>query len=262
MRVTSLYRYPIKGLSPERLDRLTLSPGEYVPGDRLFAIENGPSGYDGDWSDQPAKIRFLMLMRQERLAELDTCWDESSGILTIRHRGEIAASGNLRTPEGRAALARFFEAFMGEEMRGPARILEAPSGRRFTDARDGHISIINLASVRALEEKLGVRVDPLRFRGNIHLEGLAPFAEFNLLGRVLAGPDGLRLKIQRRIQRCAATNVDPGTGRRDLQIPQTITQTYGHADCGVYATVLTSGAVRVGESFREEEPRQASLSFA
>ena len=262
MRVTSLYRYPVKGLSPERLDMLTLLPGEYVPGDRLFAIENGPSGYDGDWPDQPAKIRFLMLMRQERLAELDTCWDEASGILTVRHRSETAGSGDLRTPEGRAAIARFFETFMGEEMRGAARVLEAPMGRRFTDARDGHVSIINLASVRALEEKLGVHVDPLRFRGNIHLEGLAPFAELDLLGRVLAGPDGLRLKVKRRIQRCAATNVDPATGCRDLQIPRTITEAYGHADCGVYATVLSGGTIRVGESFQEEAPHQASLSFA
>ena len=74
-RITGIYRYPVKGLSPERLNALILSPGEYVPGDRLFAIENGPSGYDGEWPDQPAKIRFLMLMRQERLAELHTTLD-------------------------------------------------------------------------------------------------------------------------------------------------------------------------------------------
>jgi uncharacterized protein len=261
MRATTLYRYPVKGLSPECLNVLILSPGEYVPGDRLFAIENGPSGYDGEWPDQPAKIRFLMLMRQERLAELQTHWDEPSGILTVRHRGETVASGDLRKQEGRDAIARFLESFIGADMRGPARVLEAPAGRRFTDSRGGHVSIINLASIRALEEKLGVPVDPLRFRGNIHVEGLVPFAEFDLIGRVLSRPGGLRLKVMRRIQRCAATNVDPATGSRDLEIPQTLMQTYGHADCGVYATVLSGGPIRAGDNLLIEEPDQASLAL-
>ncbi len=57
-----------------------------------------------------------------------------------------------------------------------------------------------------------------------------------------------RLKIVKRIVRCAATNVDPDTGIRDLAIPHTLMQTYGHADCGVYGEVIAPGEIATGEA--------------
>ena len=46
-RLESIYRYPVKGLSPEKLQRVHwLEAGSTFPADRLFAIENGPSGFD------------------------------------------------------------------------------------------------------------------------------------------------------------------------------------------------------------------------
>jgi uncharacterized protein YcbX len=60
---------------------------------------------------------------------------------------------------------------------------------------------------------------------------------------VLTAPGGVRLKVTKRIVRCAATNVDPGTGLRDLQIPKALMQAYGHADCGVYAEVVGGGTL-------------------
>ena len=45
-RIQAIYRYPVKGLSPQPLGRVALKPGETLPADRLYAIENGPSGFD------------------------------------------------------------------------------------------------------------------------------------------------------------------------------------------------------------------------
>ena len=70
MRIASLYRYPVKGLSPERLNRAALKAGDYFPGDRLFAVENGPSGFDPAVPVHQPKIKCLMLMKQESLARL------------------------------------------------------------------------------------------------------------------------------------------------------------------------------------------------
>ena len=44
--IDAIYRYPVKGLSPQRLERTTLSPGRTIAADRLYAIENGPTGFD------------------------------------------------------------------------------------------------------------------------------------------------------------------------------------------------------------------------
>jgi uncharacterized protein YcbX len=109
------------------------------------------------------------------------------------------------------------------------------------------VSIINLASVSALETAVGAPVHPLRFRGNVYVEGWPAWHEFDLLGHEIAIGEGARLKVVKRIVRCAATNVDPDTGARDLAIPETLLRSFGHADCGVYAEVIEAGEITAGD---------------
>jgi uncharacterized protein YcbX len=45
-QIASIYRYPVKGLSPEALPNVALGVGQTLPADRRYAIENGPSGFD------------------------------------------------------------------------------------------------------------------------------------------------------------------------------------------------------------------------
>lgn len=245
MRVASLYRYPVKGLSPERLAGADLPAGGYFPGDRLFAIENGGSGFDPTQPVHQPKIKYLMLMRNEALARLRTRYDDASGQLVIEHEG-----GTLRadtaTPAGREAISAFFEGFMPAELRGRPGLLAAPGGYRFTDSRSGFVSIINLASVADIETRIGAPVDPLRFRGNVMVEGLPAWAENELVGSEIAGENGLRLRVIKRIERCAATNVDPATGIRDMQIPKALMVAYGHVDCGIYCEIVAGGRLMPG----------------
>ena len=107
MRVASLYRYPVKGLSPQALDFVDLETGDYFPGDRLFALKNGPSGFDAANPIHQPKIKFLMLMKNAPLAGLSTHYDEASYVLRIAQMGKVVARGDLRTDEGREAIERF-----------------------------------------------------------------------------------------------------------------------------------------------------------
>jgi uncharacterized protein len=262
IRIAALHRYPVKGLSPERLSCAELRRGEYFPGDRIFAIENGPSGFDPAAPQHQPKIKFLMLMRNEALARLRTRYDGESRTLCIEDEGRAPLRFDLASPEGRLALEAFFRRFMPRELRGSPKVLTAPAGFRFTDSRRGFVSLINLPSVSAIEAMVGAPVDPLRFRGNLHIEGLDPWAELDLVGRILEGPCGLRLKVTKRIERCAATNVDPTTGTRDLDIPATLLRRFGHADCGVYAEVLEAGCLSDGDRLDLVEEAQHSLPLA
>jgi uncharacterized protein len=245
--IESIYRYPVKGLSPEPLTRAHLQAGDYFPGDRLFAIENGPSGFDPADPRHEPKIKFLMLMRNERLASLRTHYEDADGTLAIRHDGREAVRADLATPEGRLAIEAFFRRFMPAELRGPPKVLAAPAGYRFTDSRRGFVSILNLASVAALETLIGAPVDPLRFRANLYVAGWPAWSEFDLVGRDIAVGRTVRLKAIKRIGRCAAINVDPATGIRDMTILETLMRTYGHADCGIYAEVIAGGEVGKGD---------------
>ena len=258
IRIASLQRYPVKGLSPESLSAVTLTKGDYFPGDRLFAVENGPAGFEPENPQHQPKIKFLMLMRNESLARLRTRSLDSITTLFIEEGGREVARGDLSTREGRLAIEAYLRRFMSKELRGPPKVLTAPEGFRFTDSRSGYVSLINLASVRELENVVGAPVDPLRFRGNIHIEGLKPWGEFELIGKVLTAPSGVRLRVTKRIERCAATNGDPETGIRDLEIPKSLMRSYGHFDCGIYAEVVSGGTLESGESL---EPEQAELAL-
>jgi uncharacterized protein YcbX len=213
----------------------------------MYAIENGPSGFDPAAPGYLPKQRFLMLMRNARLAELRTAFDEASHTLTIRSENREAARGDLRTPEGCAAIEAFFAEFCADELRGPPQVLHA-EGHSFSDVSRKVVSIINLASVAALENATGVPVHPLRFRGNLQVAGWPAWHEFDLLNAEIAVGPSARLKVVKRIVRCAATEVDPDTGIRDLPVPRALMDNFGHVDCGVYAEVIEAGRIAVGDS--------------
>jgi len=252
-QIASLYRYPVKGLSPEPLPGAALSPGQTLPADRRYAIENGPSGFDPAYPKWMSKAYFLMLMRDEWLAALHTRFDDASNVLTIRHNGAIVAEGDLETAEGRAAIEAFFADHHAGAIKGPPKILTSP-GHSFSDVARKVVSIINLASLRAIENMVGQPVHPLRFRANLYVSGWPAWHEFDLADRTLAIGD-VRLKVTKRIVRCAAVNVDPDTAARDLAIPQALQRRLGHADCGIYAEVIEAGDIAIGDAIAVEQPR-------
>jgi uncharacterized protein YcbX len=251
-QIASLYRYPVKGLSPEPLSRVALAVGQTLPADRRYAIENGPSGFDPAEPKWMSKAYFLMLMRDEWLARLHSRFDDASGVLTIWRNGSVAAKGNLETADGRAAIERFFASEFAGDIKGPPKILTS-SSHSFSDVAQKVVSIINLASLGAIEGMVGQPVHPLRFRANLYASGWPAWHEFELLGRTLA-IGGARLKVVKRIKRCAAVNVDPETAARDLNIPHTLTQRLGHADCGIYAEVIAGDTIGVGDAIATVQP--------
>lgn len=252
-QIASLYRYPVKGLSPEPLPHAALRVGQTLPADRRYAIENGPSGFDPVDPKWMAKAYFLMLMRDEWLAALHTHFDDASNVLTISQDGSIAAQGNLETAEGRAAVERFFARNYAGEIKGPPKILSS-KGHSFSDVARKVVSIINLGSLKAIENIVAKPVHPLRFRANLYVSGWPAWHEFELLDQTLAIGDA-RLKVVKRIVRCAATNVDPETAARDLNIPQALMRRLGHADCGIYAEVIEGGTIGVGDQIAIEQPK-------
>jgi uncharacterized protein YcbX len=256
--VAALYRYPVKGLTPEPLESVELRPGETLPFDRAYAIENGPGRFDAQAPRHLPKTAFLMLMRDERLATLRSAFDDTTQTLTISRGGKPVVSGRLDTTLGRQLIEQFMAAYMKAEVRGAPKIVSAP-GHSFSDMAAKCVHIVNLASVRELQRAVGRPVDPLRFRANVYVEGLAPWAELDWVDReICIGP--ARLKAFACTERCAATNVDPTTAARDMAIPATLLRTWGHQDFGIYAKVVAGGTIRVGGSVAVGAPVSAPLN--
>jgi len=244
-RIAGLYRYPVKGLSPEPLPSVALEPGQTFPADRRYAIENGPSGFDPAAPAWLSKAHYLMLMRNERLAGLQTHYEDRTHLLTIREGGRVVARGDLETTEGRAAIEAFFASNFSPELKGEPKVLSG-GNHSFSDVAKKVVSVINLGSLRAIENLVDAPVHPLRFRANLYVEGWPAWHEFELLDQTLAIGEA-RLKVVKRIVRCAAVNVNPDTAARDLEIPPALMRRLGHADCGVYAEVIAEGAIATGD---------------
>ena len=134
--VTQLYRYPVKGLSAEPLDRVPLAIGRCLPQDRRFAIALGSTQFDPAHPQWAPKTNFIMLMRDEKLARLSTRFDTRSDVLTIAERGTVLLEAPLSDPEGCRAVARFFEDFLEEAVTRPLRVVQAP----------GHVSATRVPS--------------------------------------------------------------------------------------------------------------------
>ncbi len=246
--VVDIRRYPVKGLSGESLEKVALTPGEPLPHDRRFALAHGSAKFD---SQQPAwlpKTNFLMLMRDEKLAQLRVRFEPDSGVLTIERNSRQVVHGKATEKLVRTLIGEFFASFMAGSLRGAPRLLEAP-GHSFSDARGKYLSMINLASVRDLERVVRKPVHPLRFRANLYFDGAPAWSEFGWTGKeILVGP--ARLEVVGPIDRCAATCVDPESAQRDLNIPLFLQRGFGHVNMGVYATVRAAGEIAKSDSLR------------
>jgi uncharacterized protein YcbX len=242
----------VKGLTAEALEDVALTPGQCLPHDRRFALAQGDNPFDPAAPAWVPKTRFGCLAANAGLALLQTAFDPKTGTLALRAPDGTALLGDTRSEAGRAEIAAFLTRHLGAEARGTPRFLEAP-GHNFTDVAAKCISIIGLPSLRALEQATGTSLDPLRFRANVYVSGGAPWAEFALLGQEIRLGTA-RLRVFKRIVRCPATQVKPGTAQRDADPPAWLRQHFGHADLGVYAEVLQAGRVAVGDALEPMQP--------
>ena len=255
IEIKSLYRYPVKGLSPEALVRAALTVGETIPFDRAYAVERVPGKFDPANPKFLPKINFLMLMRDESLAALKTTFDDAGQKLTVLRDGQEVASGDLRTTAGRLEIETFLASYLqetsGNGWRGTPSSDDLPrivmaENHTFSDVPAKCVHIVNLATVRDVERTLERAVDPIRFRANIYIDGAAPWEEFDWLDKTLS-IGGAAVQVFTRTERCAATNVDPTTGARDMRLPEAIRKQWGHSDFGLYARVVAGGTVAAGD---------------
>ncbi|MCR9073783.1 MAG: MOSC domain-containing protein [Alphaproteobacteria bacterium] len=244
--VTSIHRYAVKGLSAERLEAVDLVADRLIPFDRRFAIAHGSAPVDQAAPEWHSKAHFLQVMSVPKLAALETEFDDATTTLEIRRNGRQIARGDLTSRTGCTVIEQFFAAYAKSELRGAPKVVDL-GARGYTDVDAPYLSIINLASVRDLERVVGKTVDPMRFRGNLLVDGLRPWEEMEWVGRRLTIGTAT-LQAEEIIGRCAATNVDPTTGQRDLTIPHDLQRGFGHTDCGVYVRVTGGGRIAADDT--------------
>jgi len=242
--ISEIFRFPIKGLSAERLPRTELTARQGLPQDRAYAFALADSSFDPQAPRHLPKTNFLMLMRDEALAHLATRFDPATRVLTIRDDGAEVISGRLSDAADRTRLENFFQEYL--RLAARPRLVEA-EGHMFSDRGEKLVSLQNLASIAEFGARVGADVQPIRFRANVYVAGLEPWEEMSWIGRNFR-LGGATLQVVDPIRRCAATTVNPVTAERDINVPKLLMEQYGHMYMGIYARVIAPGAIAEGDT--------------
>lgn len=235
-----IWRHPIKGIGAERISGAFMAPDCALPLDRAYAvIEAGADPLQGQW--QPCR-NFLRGAKAPQLMAITACCLDN-GTIRLSHPD---LPDHIFDPKGdHSNLIAWLGTIYPPERPAPMAVVAAPKSG-MTDANFASISILNLASLRALEARADMSLDPRRFRGNLWLEGLAPWEELDLIGATLVIGEA-RLKIVEPITRCRATEANPDTGVRDVPTLQILQSGWDHSEFGVYAETTQAGHIAQGD---------------
>ena len=249
-KVKQIQRFPVKGLSGEPLESVELKAFDGIAGDRLFGFARYDSGFDPQNPKPLDKSKFVVLANEAALAGLKTKFDPDKQTLEFTSSKGLTHSYEVDTNDGRNKVAKFLhEELQLNDPEQPAFVSSLP--HRFTDVSVvspkmmNAVSILNLASVRDLEARIGSIVNPDRFRMNLVIDGLPAWSELEETGSDLI-IGNVKLRILSRTKRCAATEVNPHTAERDLKLPYLLRREMRHADMGIYAEVVAGGSVSIG----------------
>lgn len=238
-RLARIVRHPIKSVGHEELGAVALTPGHMLPGDRAWAVAHAAARLEGDgWVPKGNFLRGvaaadLMAVRAE------------TGPWGLRLHHPRAGTLEIDPETDGAALLAWLAPLWPEGRPAPARLVRAPA-TGLGDVPDPWVSVLSLVSLRALGQRMGQDLSIHRFRGNLWLDDLAPWEEFDLVGRRLRVGDAV-LEVRARITRCKATTANPDTGRFDADTLGALSEGWGHTDFGVYAEVVAGGTVRCGD---------------
>jgi uncharacterized protein YcbX len=243
-KVSGLYIYPVKSVSPHRLESVRVSPEQGFPFDRAFALARYDRG-PGRQPLEPLDPEFHMLTHNARLAGLRTQCNPETGQFRAYVQEHLVLSCDLSSSAGRSEASRFFAAVLDLPDNEAPQVVRA-EGHNYSYLDSSSCHIVNLASVRDLAERAGVQIDPLRFRANLYIDTDDPWSEFDWVGKEVAIGEEVRARPAKRAVRCAATEVNRVNALRDVPIPRLLKRFYGHTDFGVYATFTSGGLLEPG----------------
>jgi GntR family transcriptional regulator/MocR family aminotransferase len=255
----SIYHYPVKGLSGQSLDSVSLTKGKPFPHDRQFALARPGVPLQADNPRWAKKGLFVMLMLEEALAKVKTHLDPETLQFEVRSGNQTIMTVNLNESDARNAIEDYFHQLVPSLPAPPTLVRSRDS--HFMDKPDSVISLINLATLRSLEERWGMEIDPLRFRANLYVDTGRAWEEFDWVDQEIRLGD-VTFRVDRRNGRCGATNVNPASGVRDMDIPGSLRASFGHKDLGVYLTVETSGKVAVDDRLTRPFAAERTLAPA
>ncbi len=240
-RLAHIRVHPIKTLGGDDLDHVQLTAGARLPGDRAYAVMHEAALKhleDGQLTRWLPKAAFLRGAACPALQAVKGGW--RGDLIRLSHPERPGLEFDPESPAGQQALLDWLAPLWGAERSAPARLVRGPAP--LTDQNQALVSILSLASLTAIETRLGRSIGMDRWRGNLWIEGWEAFAEQDLISREIAIGEA-RLIVRKPIGRCPAVEISTESGARDSEMLAVLREMTGTEDFGVFAEVITGGPI-------------------
>ncbi|MFD0980396.1 MOSC domain-containing protein [Tropicimonas aquimaris] len=222
-----------------------LTAGKVLPYDRHWALAHDAAAFDGAPDGWYAKRNFVRGVASAPLMAIRASLSPDNRRVTLTHPERPTLEITPDDGAASAALTDWVAPQWPANRPEPARLVTA-GAQAMTDAPDPFVSVLSLASLRDLGQRMDKDLSIHRFRGNLWFDGLPAWEETGWIGREVAiGPT--RLRVVEPITRCNATRANPDTGRDDGDTLGALEAAFGHRDFGVFATVIEGGPIRIGD---------------
>lgn len=248
MRLTEIYRYPVKGFAPEPLEHIAITADQPIPGDRQFALAHAATKFDAENPAWVKRNNFVVVALSPLLAGIETRYDPNTHHLDVRDEAGVWHAFDLDSPAETQSLCTLIEAYTGAAQPGPFQLATLPESDPIGHLADRDVmglSIANHATHAAVSTSAGMDLSNRRWRANLWIDGAEAWEEFNWVGKTLTIGD-TQFEVLERITRCAATSASPETGTRDINMVRHLDTIFDHQDFGILVRPITSGALSVG----------------
>lgn len=254
--VTALFRYPVKGFTPEPVDHITVLSGGRVAGDRVlnFRFADAPVA-DTAWC---RKYHGVVLANTPGLARMQVRFDERTQRLSMSV-GERRLADEALDERGRRrlveALTDYVQSLEENPLRAhperlPLKLVGDGATPRYQDNEAGQVTLHSRASVGAAGAAFDAEnLDERQFRHNIVIEGAQAWEEQAWVGGALKVGEVVFETIVPKV-RCLATHANPITGERDLKVMPLLVQKFGQQQptFGIGMLSAAGGEIRIGDT--------------
>ncbi len=241
--LTDIFRHPIKAHGVERITTSPVAVNECLPWDRVWAVAHEKAKLAGtNWI---SCHNFTRAARTATVHAITSTLDTTTGTVTLSHPDRKDFTFQPDDDRQLTGFLAWMRPLMVDAWAQSTHIVRAGS-QAMTDTDFPSISLNNQASRRALSQHVGQDLEMQRFRGNLWVDGLAPFEDHEWVGKTVrigtAEFEGVE-----PIERCAATMVNTRTGQRDAATLDTLEARYGHKDFGIFLRCTKPGQIAVND---------------
>ena len=253
--ISSINYYPVKSVSFQTVNTCKIKKNIGIVGDRIFAFakdlnldnarlfEESPEERKGKWN------KILTLKNSPVLNKYNFLLKENKLTLTFDHK-EIVTIDVNKLSERQLLSNKIIE--LENSLKEPIVLMKNEEFPFFDTSISNKVdfinsvSLLNIQSINDFQKKIDRNIEIPRFRGNICVDGMEPWKERELIGKVIK-INNISFKVEKNIPRCVAINLKPTTDDDSLNLLQSLKKTYNHFEMGIYLTALDDGQINSGD---------------